>query len=508
MPVSLPSKPPQEAVSLEQLPAPAMAMRTILRAASDPSVSLHELADLVCHEPSFTVELIRVVNSAFYAQKRPICNARRATVALGARAVRNHAVAHILRVAAQNLDLGDFDIHQFWEEAVRRSTISLVLGELAGCEDPQDASTVGLIQDGGVLLIAATWPQYARQLQRAAAKPAATRLRLEEQLCGINHAKMFGHVADRWGLPSDIVDAVSGHHDPEASGKTRRATRLLDIARIADAIGDVFSNPRDKTVIADAATMLASLPGRRTLGLSEVIETVEQRIPSVAREQRLTYRQQPPITSLVAEAVSSMVQITHHYESATKELEQRLRERQRITRRLEHSNSQLTRLATTDALTGISNRRYFTEVLRHTFDEGVRSHTPTSLVMFDLDHFKNVNDAHGHAAGDDVLRLVAERVGRVLRPSDLLGRLGGEEFAILLPCTARESAISVAERARRAISDSPIRTRGDILIPLTASFGGITIEKRVIPDTVLEFADDAMYKSKTAGRNQITWCEQ
>ena len=505
MPVKLRQQAPQEAVSLAHLPAPPMAMHTILRAASDPTVSLTELSKLVSSEPSFTVELLRVANSAFYARKEPIVGATRATVALGARAVRNLAVGHVLRVAAENLDVGELDLNQFWEDSVRKSAIAQVLGEMAGCEDPEDCATIGLIQDGGILIMAATWPQFTRQLQHHSRKPGAQRIHLERQLCDINHAELFGHVSSRWGLPADIVDAIAGHHNPEARGGTRRANRLLEIARVTDSISDVFAAPHNGDAIKIAVASLRKLPSRQEIPLSEVISIVEQRAPAIARDQRVNYREAQPISELIAEAVAAMVQIAHQYEHATLELEQRLEERQQMTRRLEHSNSQLTRLATTDALTGISNRRYFTEVLKHTIDDGARSKRPTSLLMFDLDHFKNVNDSHGHAAGDDVLRLVAERVGRVLRPSDLLGRLGGEEFAIVLPDTNERSGQSVTERARLAVSREPIRTRGGVLIPVTASFGGITARGRASADRMLGLVDEAMYASKGAGRNAISW---
>ena len=496
-----------EALAIDQLPSPPAAMRMILRASSDQAFSLDDLADLVCYEPSFAVALLRAANSAYYNRKAPICSARRATLTLGARTVRNHAVAHVLRVAAQGLNLGDFDAHLFWEDSVLRATISLVLAEIAGCEDPQDACTVGLIQDGGILLLAASWPDQARQLQKNRRKTCNDRLDFERELSGTNHAEVLGQIGARWGLPNDIVDAIAGHHDPAAQVRTRRASRLLEISRVADAIFDVFPAPMNKEVLARAVALLSRLPSRRNVSLSEVISAVERRAPAVAREQRIAYREQGPIGGLVAEAVSSMVRITNHYETVTKELEELLLEKKRMARKLEQSNSQLTRLATTCGLTGVSNRRYFTEVLKHTFDQGARSNQPSSLVMFDLDHFKTVNDTHGHAAGDDVLRVITERVGRVLRPSDLQGRLGGEEFAVVLPNTDEESALAVAERARRAICDEPIETRGGILIPVSASFGGITVTARTTPDEMLRCADDAMYISKSEGRNTVTWIE-
>lgn len=161
------------------------------------------------------------------------------------------------------------------------------------------------------------------------------------------------------------------------------------------------------------------------------------------------------------------------------------------------------RQAVTDALTNVYNRRGFFELGQREVDRALRFNRELVAVMLDIDLFKQVNDRVGHAIGDQVLIEIAERCVQVLRRVDLIGRYGGEEFAILLPETEQESAAGVAERLRQAIAESPINTdRGPI--PVTISLGVASVNPAVRDLAgLLDAADTAMYAAKQAGRNCV-----
>ena len=160
-------------------------------------------------------------------------------------------------------------------------------------------------------------------------------------------------------------------------------------------------------------------------------------------------------------------------------------------------------------LTGVANRRAFTEAVDGTLAEVIESETPLSLVMVDIDHFKNVNDTFGHAAGDDVLRGVCDRMQAVVRAEDLVGRLGGEEFAVLLPDCDAYHGRRVAERLRMALKKKPLRTRSAEDIRVTASFGGTTLAAKPFPsrDGLFKIVDDALYEAKEGGRDRVVWVD-
>jgi diguanylate cyclase (GGDEF)-like protein len=163
----------------------------------------------------------------------------------------------------------------------------------------------------------------------------------------------------------------------------------------------------------------------------------------------------------------------------------------------------LERLASTDPLTGVMNRRHFIELAEKEMARVKRYGGEASLLMLDLDHFKRINDTHGHAVGDEALKAVCRASQGALREGDLLGRFGGEEFAILLPQTPLLRGVEVAERLRKVLAERPIQAGGPTL-HLTASFGVAALlpEDKGI-DPVIERADLALYKAKENGRNRV-----
>ncbi|OJF90770.1 hypothetical protein AX761_23105 [Rhizobium sp. 58] len=161
---------------------------------------------------------------------------------------------------------------------------------------------------------------------------------------------------------------------------------------------------------------------------------------------------------------------------------------------------ELEKLAATDPLTGLPNRRYFLERAHIEFDKVRRFHTPTSLVMIDVDNFKAVNDTHGHAVGDEVLKSISRGCREGLRQTDILARFGGEEFVILLCDTAAADAVFLAEILRKSVEDSPIQTEGG-LVSVTASFGVTQIfSDDATLETALSRSDKALYTAKRAGK--------
>jgi diguanylate cyclase (GGDEF)-like protein len=155
-----------------------------------------------------------------------------------------------------------------------------------------------------------------------------------------------------------------------------------------------------------------------------------------------------------------------------------------------------------DILTGASTRRSFFETAQRIVERAARDGEPVSLVMFDLDHFKRINDRRGHAVGDRVLRGFAESVRLMLRPSDVFGRFGGEEFILLLPATPVESAVGIAERIRRAFCEA-YRSLDGMPLKATVSAGVSALQPGGNFDDALWEADRALYAAKEAGRNRV-----
>ncbi|MTJ12671.1 diguanylate cyclase [Anabaena sp. UHCC 0187] len=163
----------------------------------------------------------------------------------------------------------------------------------------------------------------------------------------------------------------------------------------------------------------------------------------------------------------------------------------------------LEKLANTDSLTGVWNRRYLLNIAEQETQRSRRYNRPLSVLMIDIDHFKNVNDTYGHAIGDEVLIIMTETVMKYLRNIDVLGRFGGEEFVALLPETDSQAAVITAERIRVNIEEIKIPI-DDKLVSITVSIGVGSYQKGDTDiDVLIQRADKALYQAKNQGRNRV-----
>lgn len=170
----------------------------------------------------------------------------------------------------------------------------------------------------------------------------------------------------------------------------------------------------------------------------------------------------------------------------------------------------LCELSLKDPLTGLANRRHFRAVLEREIDRVTRSGEAALLLMLDIDHFKNVNDSHGHPAGDIVLQSIARTLAACVRPMDTLARYGGEEFAVVLPACQAAFGKAVAERIRAAVASTPVTVAPGVDLKITVSIGGAYALQWIRSTTLLwtDRADHQLYKAKSEGRNRVCIEEQ
>ena len=200
--------------------------------------------------------------------------------------------------------------------------------------------------------------------------------------------------------------------------------------------------------------------------------------------------------------VCDCLPVTMSSKELTLRLQRCLKNSERIVV-LERKNHELARQTITDPLTGLHNRRFFDQVLESEAARSNRSGEPFSLLMLDLDHFKQINDTYGHQNGDTVLQAVANTLKKSIRKSDTACRYGGEEFAIIMPGTTESSAYQIAERIRKKISALSDRQLS-ITSTVTVSIGIRSANRQtvILPGRIVEDADFALYRAKTRGRNR------
>ena len=164
---------------------------------------------------------------------------------------------------------------------------------------------------------------------------------------------------------------------------------------------------------------------------------------------------------------------------------------------------ELHRRAVTDDLTGLANRRELLASLERAIAGSRRNRRPLALAVLDIDHFKRINDNHGHPAGDAVIRRIALLAVEVMRGQDTVGRLGGEEFAVVLPDCTAEDALAACERLRTAVRDTDLEMETGLPIYITLSTGVAVFERSDTAETMIARADAALYAAKHGGRDQV-----
>jgi len=168
------------------------------------------------------------------------------------------------------------------------------------------------------------------------------------------------------------------------------------------------------------------------------------------------------------------------------------------------SESALELASNTDPMTGASNRRHFMPLLRQELIRGHRFNHRASLLMLDIDHFKKINDSYGHPTGDLVICTLADVCRKASRETDVVARLGGEEFAIMLPATSIQNALVVAERVRAAVENTLVKSLGDMEFRFTVSIGVAEQQQEdKSEESLIGIADTALYQAKTSGRNRV-----
>jgi diguanylate cyclase (GGDEF)-like protein len=264
---------------------------------------------------------------------------------------------------------------------------------------------------------------------------------------------------------------------------------LLEVILLSFALAERLNHEKRERFEAQ----ITALNHERIANAAQAEALEQERFARVSHEKALVHER---------EAREAQARVLAIQSDANETLEHKVRER---TNELQSVNEKLAELSTTDALTGVRNRRYFDQMLEREFNRARREREQLSILMLDIDYFKQVNDEYGHQVGDDALRRVANILGEVLhRTTDFIARYGGEEFAIILPNTDVAGAYNVAEKIRNKIAKQQFNAAG-ITFSITVSIGlmGDAPSSGFSADFWLKEADDALYKAKEEGRNKV-----
>ena len=468
----------------------------IVREALKPDVSPTDLARLAESDPGFALRIISMVNSAAFGFNRKVSDVRQATAFIGVRGLRTLG----LSLAVSDMVPAGADGQTLLGNSLRRAVAAQLIARKLGFKDVDEFFTAGLFLEVGLLARARDDLAAAGRVARL---PAMDRVVFERAEAGTDHAVRGADLAKAFMLPAELIEAVALHHDP-----IMPEAPLAKIAWVAERVAAVWEGGDVPSGQAEAARYLVAV-GVSDREIGEIFEKVPSLVADGAAAFDREVGPQKGVDQLLLDVSRSLLEMSHSYESMVRRLEKLLGEKEELSAKLEEANQELMRLASTDALTGLPNKRSLEAQISRDLARADRDKTWLSLVVVDVDHFKKFNDTYGHATGDLVLQAVARALSRHLRAGDLAGRYGGEEFVLVLPGSNMIGARIAAERIRKALEAMVVDTEQGPL-KVTASFGGASVcgpGCAGTRDQVFQRADAALYEAKRTGRNRVVVAE-
>ncbi len=492
---------PKPLTRVESLPSLPAAAVEVLRLSEDENAGVAEYARAVARDPALAAKLLKLANSSLFSTGREVTTLDTATSLLGLRAVRLMALGFSL-VGALPRDGGapSFDHDLFWRRSLLAATAGRDLAISCDVSLADEAFLCGLLAHLGQLVMAHAIPAtYEPLLARLGRWPSP---RDEREALGFDHHAVAAVLLSSWGLPEAVRLPVVHASDPEglpeqAPEHVRTLTGLIGAALSAvqlvcdpgkgEALGVLHAQGQRFALSTERVDMLLLGLEQHALEAMALLDLETSTTGEGAYELLLRARQQ-----LSEAAIGTAAE---------------LRRGQRRTRQLEQEVRALTEQLSRDSLTGLASRAHFEEALRR----HVQARTGRDVVgavgvlLVDVDHFKGVNDSHGHAAGDEVLGAIGRALASTSRDTDLPARLGGDEFAVLVPSTTPDHLRAFGERLRRFVAEIEIALPGKTLT-VTASLGGACLARAAGPDDgkrLLDEADQRLYRAKSRGRNRV-----
>ncbi len=294
------------------------------------------------------------------------------------------------------------------------------------------------------------------------------------------------------------------HHTILCPEEVRATQRYLHWSTMLAAIYDGSNSVENVQSLKDAICPVFKVQAE---AIDALVDAVAEKSIEILSFFEIDPGEMKPFSQLLQEANEELRRINLSYEQVVMQAKQARKKAEALAIELQAANARLRDMAFRDGLTGLYNYRYFQELMDREVSRATRYHLPLSLILFDIDYFKRINDLYGHPIGDEVLCRLAKTVQTTMRMSDIAVRYGGEEFAVILPMTELVSCKVFGERLRRQIEKMEIISGGNA-IRITVSLGLASCEsgmKTMTKEQMVATADSAMYRAKQDGRNRVMW---
>ncbi|MFT5699587.1 MAG: diguanylate cyclase (GGDEF)-like protein [Desulforhopalus sp.] len=485
------------------LPSPPAIAVQILSTVQKEDFSLDDLEKIISADPALTSKMLRLANSSFYALPNKVSNISRALAVLGTNVIKNIALSFVIAADLRNEHKSYFDFDYFWRRSVTTAVAAELVFEALGEKD-EDIFVTALLQDIGILVMfLSQGKNYVEVLKKSAKDDTLSLIEAEREQYQFDHQYFGALLLEDWGIPTSITEPMRYHHEPDrAADEFSQKAHILDVAHLLSAI---YSDQETVQNVKKLQGKLESFFSMESDKTRELLDNVATQSIEILKIFEIDPGDIRPYSQMLQEANDELGKLNLSYEQLVLDLKQSKEKAESFANELRNANDKLEKLAFRDGLTNLYNHRYFQEILAKEIARVERYGRPLALLLFDIDHFKIVNDTYGHPAGDQVLISMAQAITKAVRPSDIIARYGGEEFAVILPETDFSGMKVFAERLRRCVAAIVTKTGGHS-IKITISCGGAHFSPgdEISPGLLISTSDRALYMSKKNGRNMVT----
>ena len=486
-----------------QLPSlPEVAMK-ILETVKQDKFSFNALGNIISADPALTAKILKMANSSFYSLPKKINSIDKAISILGVTALKNIALSFVISQEFSENGNTNFNFDYFWKRSVTSAIAADLIGEMLSDKN-DDLFVTAILMDIGLIVMYLNRPEeYLTVLddKRVTGLPIEA---IEKNIFGVDHQYVGSEVLKKWGLDECVYEPVSQHHESSISSeKYKNRTKILSLA---NKISGAYHGSKRINKYNSIKKIF-----KRDHDLSD--EKIEKLIDTVAEsslELFSTFEIEPgsmrPYSQILQDANQELGKLVYSYEQLLMSFKEEKERAESLAKELREKNEKLRNLSVRDSLTGLFNHKYFQEYLDNEIARSNRYQRSFSLIIFDLDHFKLINDSHGHRIGDAVLKKISDAVYSLIRKNDVPARYGGEEFAIILPETSLEGCIIIAEKIRKTVENLEFNTNSSSF-HVTVSVGAASYlpdGKRKTKAELIDAVDAAMYHAKENGRNRLS----
>ncbi len=485
------------------LPSPPAIAVKILNTVQNEECSLADLEKIISADPALISKMLCIANSAIYALPGKVGNISRALSILGTNLIKNIALSFVIAGDLRGNTGSTFDFDYFWRRSVTAAVAAELVMGLTNKKD-DDIFVTGLLQDIGVLVLYLNkGKEYDNVLKKCIANGGTGLADIEGQIFQYDHQQVGYLLLQNWGIPESITTPARFHHDPGLAPAKYCQTAL--VLKMANLLSAICNGSETTNLVQELQEKMAASFAVTPQQSRDLLDDVARKSLDILKIFEIDPGQIKPYSQLLQEANEQLGRLNFSYEQLVLALQEAKEKSERFADELRQANERLEQMAFRDGLTNLHNHRFFQETLQREMARTKRYGHPLSLIMFDIDFFKDVNDTYGHPAGDQVLINLANAIQAAVRPSDVVARYGGEEFTVILPETDRIGVRVFAERLRRCAAAVTTVFNGSS-IKITISCGGVqySADDTLNQQELIEAADKGLYLSKKNGRNRVT----